>query len=114
MAAANSRSDEVSGPPTFSPEAHEMLRILGKNHLRDVTNDEQCTRAANAGFTADLTIERGLYPLYREPPVSGLNQLTELIRQCRFSWILRSYGAKGRRQPWPDADSCHSWSAFLF
>src|ERR1700730_9317437 len=40
MAASNSRPDDVPGPPTFSPEAHEMLRILGKDHLRDVTNDE--------------------------------------------------------------------------
>jgi hypothetical protein len=39
---------------------------------------------------------------------TGLNQLTELIRQCRFFRILRSDGAHGRRQPWPGADSCHS------
>ena len=27
-------------PPTFSPEAEEMLRLLGKAHIRDVSEAE--------------------------------------------------------------------------
>src|SRR5580704_2922506 len=30
---------EEQEPPTFSPEAHDMLRAFGRNHLREVTKD---------------------------------------------------------------------------
>jgi hypothetical protein len=57
MAATNSRPDDVPGPPTFSPEAHELLRILGKNHLRDVTDDEWSRYAAGRNISETLCAE---------------------------------------------------------
>jgi hypothetical protein len=57
MAATNSESDDTQGPPTFSAEAHEMLRILGKNHLRDVTNDEWIRYTAGRNISETLCAE---------------------------------------------------------
>jgi hypothetical protein len=53
MAATNSGPDDESEPPTFSTESHEMLRILGKNHLRDVTNEEWSRYCAGRYRTAE-------------------------------------------------------------
>jgi hypothetical protein len=54
MAATTSSPDDVPGPPTFSLEAHEMLRILGKNHLRDVTNDDWSRYETGRGISETL------------------------------------------------------------
>jgi hypothetical protein len=57
MAATNSRPDDVPGPPPFSQQAHEMLRILDKNHLRDVTNDERTRYGAAHSIGETLCAE---------------------------------------------------------
>jgi hypothetical protein len=57
MAATTSSPDDVPGPPTFSLEAHEMLRVLGKNHLRDVTDDEWSRYGAGRSIGETLCAE---------------------------------------------------------
>ena len=48
------------GRPTFLPEAHEMLRILGNNHLRDVTNDEWARYGARRSISETLCGDIGV------------------------------------------------------
>jgi hypothetical protein len=54
MAATDSMPDDATGPPTFSPEAQDLLQILGKNHLRDVTNDEWSRYGAGRSISETL------------------------------------------------------------
>jgi len=42
---------EEQEPPTFSPEAHNMLRAFGRSDLRDVTTDEWSRYATQHGIT---------------------------------------------------------------
>ena len=42
---------EEQEPPTFSPEAHGMLRAFGRSHLREVTTDEWSRYATQHGIT---------------------------------------------------------------
>jgi len=42
---------EEQEPPTFSPEAREMLRAFGRSHLRDVAESDWSRYAAQHGIT---------------------------------------------------------------
>jgi hypothetical protein len=105
---------------SHAPPGHDPTRVSSRprprlfrqtSALRDST--PQVWNRRNRPPAADLPHpHRG--PCRRSVQLTGTYQLTELIRQCRFFRILRSDGANGRRQPWPGADSCHSWSVFLF
>jgi|HubBroStandDraft_6_1064221.scaffolds.fasta_scaffold198866_4 hypothetical protein len=57
MAATTSSLDDVPGSPTFSSEAHEMLRVTSKNHLRDVTNEEWSRYGAGRSISEALCAE---------------------------------------------------------
>jgi hypothetical protein len=53
---ANFRPDGAAWFPIFSSEAHEMLRIPGENHRREVTNDEW-SRYAGRSISETLCVE---------------------------------------------------------
>lgn len=46
MAAANSEPNDAPAATTLSPAAAEMLRVTGKNHVREVTDEEWSRYAA--------------------------------------------------------------------
>jgi hypothetical protein len=50
VAATDLKPDDVTGPSTYSPEALEMLRALGKHDLRDVTDEDWSRYAAQHGI----------------------------------------------------------------
>jgi hypothetical protein len=54
MVATNSKPGDVTGPPNFSPEAQDMLRVFGKSHLRDVTEDEWSRYGAGRSISEAL------------------------------------------------------------
>jgi hypothetical protein len=54
MAATDSMPDDATGLPTFSLEAQDMLRVLGKNHVRDVTDDEWSRYGAGRSISEAL------------------------------------------------------------
>ena len=60
MAATNSKPNDAPTATTLSHDAAEMLRAIGKNHLRDVTNDEW----ARYGFQHGLTGREALCAEY--------------------------------------------------
>jgi hypothetical protein len=51
MATTDLKPDDMTGPPTYSPEALEMLRLLGKHDLRDVTDEDWSRYATQHGIT---------------------------------------------------------------
>jgi hypothetical protein len=87
-AAAQLRLDAITDdqePPAFSPEVREMLRFLGKAHIRDVTQDEWLRYIQQRS----LTIRD---PLVREhaqwvPPEKRFMELTGWTAQTYWQWI---------------------------
>jgi hypothetical protein len=51
MANTESNPDYATEPATLSPEAVEMLRILGKNNLREVSDEEWARYSAQRGIS---------------------------------------------------------------
>ena len=88
-AAARSRLNSAAigeEPPTFSPRAQEMLRALGKTHIRDVSEDEWLRYIQQRGLTLrdPLVMERAEWVL----PDERFMELTGWTPRTYWRWVL--------------------------